>query len=114
MTTTSASEMRAEERRHNPRKKLNELIYISLLQGNGGIVLDVSEGGLGFHTVSPIGPAEPIAFRFSAASMGSVEALGKLVWRDGTGKSGGLQFTKLPDALQTQISLWLNHSSFAS
>lgn len=114
MTMTSASEMRAEQRRHNPRKKLNELIYISLRQGNGGIVLDVSEGGLGFHTARPIEHGEPIAFRFSVNAPGNVEVFGKLAWKDGSGKSGGLQFTELPVVLQDQISHWLNRSTFTA
>jgi len=106
---TSASEIRPEERRHNPRKKLHELIYISLRQGNGGIVLDVSEGGLGFHTARPIELGEPIAFRFSVEALACVEVFGKLAWRDGSGKSGGLEFTNLPVALHDQILLWLDH-----
>jgi hypothetical protein len=108
---SSPSEVQPAERRRTPRKKINEIVYMSLSQGNGGIVLDVSEGGLGFHTARPIETGEPISFRFSVERLGSLEVFGKLAWRDGSGKSGGVQFTKLPEALHHQILAWVDHSS---
>lgn len=108
----SASEIQVAERRRTPRTKLNQIIYISLRQGNGGIVLDVSEGGLGFHAVRPIEPGDPRAFRFSVEPLGKTEIVGKLAWKDASGKSGGVQFTNLPDALHDQISGWLDRPSY--
>jgi hypothetical protein len=51
---TSDSSSKAAERRQNPRTKLVEIAYIGMGPENGGLVLDVSEGGLSFHSVAPI------------------------------------------------------------
>jgi hypothetical protein len=103
----------AVERRYNPRKKLNEIVYISLHQDNGGIVLDVSEGGLSFHAAGPIEHEHLVAFRLSIRPLDTVEVVGKLAWKDETGKSGGVEFTNLPDALRNQLSVWLDQPQFA-
>ena len=41
--------LKGHERRTALRKAPEQLIYLSLPSNNGGIVLDISEGGLGFH-----------------------------------------------------------------
>ena len=50
------------ERRLSIRKPLERLAYISLPFNNGGIVLDVSEGGVGFHAIAPVEVDGPIHF----------------------------------------------------
>jgi len=112
MTATMITETESAERRHKPRKKLNEIVYINLHPGNGGIVLDVSESGLSFHAAVPI-DRERVPFRLSLKSLDAVEIVGKLAWKDETGKSGGLEFANLPDAVRNQILVWLDHPRFA-
>lgn len=105
--------MEFEERRHYPRAKLDQLAYISLQSGNGGIVLDVSEEGLSFHAVVPMEARKLIGFRLSVKSADEIEATGELAWNDETRKSGGLRFTKVPDELHEQIRVWLGQSQLA-
>ena len=95
-----------QERRLCRRKPLEQLAYISLASDNGGIVLDVSEGGLGFHAVAPVEAGEPIHFRFPVRPVAGIEVVGEVVWKDETGKSGGLRFTHLPDEVREQIRIW--------
>jgi hypothetical protein len=95
------------DRRHTPRVKLDQLAYINLRTGNGGIVLDVSNEGLGLQAVAPIVPQAPIRFWFATGSIDGMEASGELVWKDETGKRGGLRFTHLPDEVDKQIRVWL-------
>jgi hypothetical protein len=102
--------MEFEERRHCPRAKLDQLAYISLQSGNGGIVLDVSEGGLSFHAAVPMEAEKLIGFRLSVKSAYEIEATGELAWNDETRKSGGLRFIELPDELHEQIRIWLGES----
>jgi hypothetical protein len=54
---------------------------IGLPTVNGGIVLNVSEGGLGFQALGPIEPGGPIPFWFLTNST-RVEGTGELVWTD--------------------------------
>jgi hypothetical protein len=98
--------MMPQERRLSRRKIPEHLTYIGLPLNNGGIVLDISEGGLGFHSIAPIVADGPIAFRFSVDSAKRVKAVGELAWIDETGRTGGLRFTELPDEIRESIRAW--------
>jgi hypothetical protein len=106
--------IRAADRRRKPRVKLEQLAYINLHTGNGGIVLDVSKEGLALQAVSPIVTQVPIRFWFAARSIDGIEASGELVWKDETGKRGGLRFTELPHEVDEQIRIWLGQPNLIS
>jgi PilZ domain len=95
------------ERRVSIRKPLERLAYISLPSNNGGLVFDVSEGGVGFHSIAPVKADGPIHFRFAVDSARRIRAVGELAWKDETGKTGGLRFTELPDDVREYIRAWL-------
>jgi PilZ domain len=99
------------ERRLTPRKKLDQVVYIDLRPGNGGIVSNISQGGLGFHAVGPVEQAGPIPFWFSLGVGDRIEAIGELAWTDETKKVGGLRFTDLPESTREQIRNHLGQSS---
>jgi hypothetical protein len=98
--------MLQQERRQSERKPLGQLAFIGLPFDNGGIVIDISDGGLCFHAVAPVDAGRPIHFHFSDRSAAGNRGVGEVVWRDETGKSGGLRFTYLPDEIREQISIW--------
>jgi hypothetical protein len=98
------------ERRLSLRKTPEHLAYIGLPSNNGGIVLDVSEGGVGFHAIAPVEGVGPIQFRFAIDSATRIKAVGELAWRDATGKNGGIRFTELPDEIREQIRTWSGQS----
>ena len=100
-------EIMQNERRVSIRKPLERLAYISLPFNNGGVVLDVSEGGVGFHSIAPVKADGPIHFRFAVDSARRIKAVGELAWKDETGKTGGLRFTELPDDVREYIRAWL-------
>ena len=91
-----------QERRISTRKTLDHLVYLSLPFNNGGTVIDVSEGGLGFLSVAPVKANGPIHFRFAIDSAIRIRAVGELAWIDERGKIGGLRFTQLPDEVREQ------------
>jgi hypothetical protein len=94
-----------QERRLAKRKTLERLTYIDLPSHNGGIVTDVSEGGLGFHAIAPVENGAPIHFWFSGGSQ-RIAGVGELTWTDGKKKVGGLRFTSLPEDIRQQIRNW--------
>jgi cell division septation protein DedD len=94
-----------QERRLTTRKTLERLTYIDLPSHNGGIVTDVSEGGLGFHAVAPVENTGPIHFSFTGGSQ-PIAGLGELMWTDEKGKIGGLRFTELAEEIREQIRNW--------
>jgi hypothetical protein len=106
--------MHFEERRHCPRVKLDKLAYVNLHSGNGGIVLDVSDKGLGLQAAASLEAAGPIRFRLSVASIDQIEAAGEIRWIDETGKRGGLRFTHLPLEVERQMRAWLGESKLSS
>jgi hypothetical protein len=93
------------ERRQTPR--VNRLAYIGLESNNGAIVLNVSNGGLCFHSVDPVQRSETIRFWFVEHNH-RIEADGKLAWMDETQKTGGLRFTTLSTEARLQIRDWIS------
>jgi len=95
------------ERRLSARKALGQVGHIG--PDNSATVLNVSEGGLGFHAVPPVKQSRLLPFWFSANS-NLIAGVGELVWIDKTKKTGGMRFTELPASSQEQIRTWLNES----
>ena len=106
MTETEST--MSTERRKFPRKKPEQLSYINLESENGGMLLDLSEGGVGFHAVTPIDASiEKLRFWFSVKSIDRIDAEGKIVWTDESHKSGGVRFLNLDDMSQKKIRAWV-------
>jgi hypothetical protein len=95
------------ERRHFPRMAVKELSYLNLEKGNGGIILNISEGGLCFHSAIPVQPAATVRFWFSEG-INRIEAEGRVAWTDETRKRGGLIFTDLPADVREEIHNWIS------
>lgn len=98
--------MMPQERRLSTRKTPKHFAYLSLPMNNGGIVVDVSEGGLGFRAIAPVEADGPIHLRFAIDSDTRISAVGELAWKDETGKIGGLRFTEISDEGREQIRVW--------
>jgi hypothetical protein len=81
--------------------------YINIEPNNGGIVLNVSEGGLCFHSFDPVPHNETIRFWFSHQNQ-RIEADAALAWTDETQK-GGLRFATLPEEARERIRSWMSH-----
>jgi hypothetical protein len=95
------------ERRQAERTTVHSVVYITFDSNNGGIVLNVSEGGLCFHSFAPVQRNGKIRFWFSEHKQ-RIEAEGELAWTDETQKTGGLRFTALPAGGREQIRNWIN------
>src|SRR5580692_70165 len=115
------------ERRRVPRMTLKELAYVNLEPNTGGIILDISEGGLCFQSPGPVQRTETIRLWFSYRRPGTngnggmerkdwvqtkgvsrfIEVGSELAWIDETRKKGGVRFTNLPAADREQIRDWI-------
>ncbi len=108
--------------------KVNGLAYVNLDPDNGGVILDISEGGLCFQSTAPVKRTETIRFWFSyrgqeriesGRGLGPeeeihtrgvsrlIEARSELAWTDSTMKRGGLRFTSLSETARQQIRDWV-------
>src|ERR1700730_10274984 len=116
------------ERRQTPRMPVEGLAYVNLEPDNGGIVLNISEGGLCFHSTASVQQTTTIRFWFSQhnsqdeaddrlawtdetqkrGGSRSIEADSELAWTDKTRKIGGLRFTHLPAGAREEIRDWIS------
>ena len=104
--------MQQTEHRHLPRTKLGRLAYIHIEPNNGGIVLNVSGEGLGFHSISHVEQNGPLRFSLQEHNR-RIDVCGELVWTDKVQKVGGLRFTALTSEARQQIQHWINNSESA-
>ena len=95
------------QRRQTTRTTLNSVVYINFDPDNGGIVLNVSEGGLCFHSVAPVQREGTLRFWFSEHKQ-RIEADAEIAWVDESQKTGGLRFTALPAEGHEQIRNWIS------
>jgi hypothetical protein len=98
------------DRRQTPRTKLVEIAYIGMGPENGGLVLDVSDGGLSFHAVSPVQPSEKINFLLSVRGLNRIEGAGEVVWTNEMKTVCGLRFTSLSGDAREHLNNWTNQS----
>lgn len=99
--------MMPQDRRLSVRKTPKHIGYLSLPRDNGGFVIDISEGGLGFQTIAPLNADGPIQIRFAIDSAERIRVFAELAWIDETRKAGGLRFLKLPDEARARIREWI-------
>ncbi len=102
---TQAGERRPQRR--SPRVTPDPLLIIHLPAGNQGVVFDVSPEGVGFLASAPVEDAATIHFEISGRAARGSEAAGQLMWKDSSGKRGGLRFTHLPEQLRALIASFL-------
>jgi hypothetical protein len=105
--------MKAADRRQAARTKLVEIAYIGMGPENGGLVLDVSDGGLSFHSVAPVHPADKVHFLLSLRGHSRIEGAGEVVWTNQMGTVCGLKFTSLSAGALEHLNNWTNQSRMA-
>jgi hypothetical protein len=101
------------DRRQAPRTKLVEIAYIGMGPENGGLVLDVSDGGLSFHSVAPVRQSETINFLLSSRGHNRIEGAGEVVWTNEMKTVCGLRFTSLSADARDYLNNWTNESRLA-
>jgi hypothetical protein len=97
------------DRRHTPRTKLDQIAYINIEPDNGGIVLNVSGNGLGFHSMVPVERNGGLRLSLQEQNR-RIDICGELVWTDKAQKIGGVRFTTLNAEARDQILDWTHKS----
>jgi TonB family protein len=96
------------DRRLYSRKTIPSLAYVELDEGNGGIVLNVSEGGLAVQAVMSLMDDVLPSVRFQLSeSDGWIRANARITWTGQSRKLAGLEFVGLPDDARGRIKEWL-------
>src|SRR5258707_14586558 len=83
--------------RAHARRRMSPIGYVELGQENGGILLNLSEGGLAVRAA--LGPTQRKFAELRVqvpGSQGWLTASGRIVWVNHSKKETGIQFTELP------------------
>jgi hypothetical protein len=91
---------------------IESITYINFASNNGGILSNISEGGLCFHTAGPVQKTEEHVW-FSLDGY-RIETNVELAWTDETQKAGGLRFNSLSPEMHEQLVKWMRKSRISS
>ena len=81
--------------------------YVELGHESGGILLNLSEGGLAVRSALALTSREFAELRFQVpVSRGWLTASGRIVWLSASKKEAGIQFTELPEGARKEIHQW--------
>ena len=96
------------DRRVHVRQPVRSLAYVELGEGNGGIVLNVSEGGIAVQAVMSLMSDELPCVRVQLAhSKKSIEAKGRITWTGGLRKTAGVEFIDLSQEARSLLREWV-------
>jgi TonB family protein len=99
---------RASERRGNSRHAPNSLSYVHLDETNGGILINLSEGGLAVQAAMSVMEDELSRVRLQMPlSTTWLEASARVVWTSDSRRTLGIQFVNLMDSDRAQLREWL-------
>ena len=96
-----------QNRRRFLRKVPDDIAFIQIERDEVGKVLNISEGGLSFCSVTPVPRNLPVYFWFSFNLKDRIEAMGEVTWTDISRTIGGLRFTQLSQANRDLIQKWV-------
>jgi hypothetical protein len=97
------------EKRRFTRKRTDQLLYAEFGPENGSILLDLSEDGCSFQSMTPVRD-ERLRFSVSVGDGRKLEGDGQMVWSDTAKKTGGLRFLNPSEELQEKVREWLGET----
>jgi TonB family protein len=100
------------ERRLHSRQQVRSIAYVELDEGNGGIVLNVSEGGLSVQAVVSLMDEWLPRMRIQLPQPNEwVEAGARIAWTGKSRKIVGVEFVDLPEQARNQIREWISRET---
>ncbi len=97
------------DHRMYPRSNPPWLTYVELGEENGGIALNISEGGLAVTAAEIVLSDYYPSIRFQLSkSTGWIETSGQVVWTSDSKKSAGIQFDGLTEVDREKIHNWIS------
>ena len=105
----------SSDRRHYARQRIKSLSYLDLGRDNGGIVLNISEGGLAVHAVGIFvdNPTLPLRLRLPGSNE-QLEATGQVAWTSESKREAGIHFVDLSEQTRTQIKEWVSKQDLSA
>ena len=98
--------MPGKNRRVHPRQRAVSLTYVDLGESNGGIVLNVSESGIGIQAVEMVEGPTTVRLQLPGSKK-HLEVRTELAWVGPSRKEAGLCFVDLSEDTLKQIRNWI-------
>jgi len=97
------------DRRRHVRRPVPSLAYIDLGENNGGIILNLSEGGLVVTSAAPLYADGRARLQFQLpGSSDRLKVDGEIAWISPSKKEAGLQFVDLSEDVRHRITSWIS------
>jgi TonB family protein len=97
-----------KDRRLHARQRIHSLSYAKIGEGNGGIVLNISESGISVQAAGILDDSEPITLWLEIPRVRDrVEVTAEIVWLSASRKEAGLRFVNLPAGTLRHIQRWI-------
>jgi hypothetical protein len=97
----------ARQTRTGHRHELRTLTYVTIDQGNGGIVRNLNHDGVGVQAVAALRAGQELRMRFELRYPRlRIETRGEVMWSTSSGLCG-IRFLDLPPRMIRQINEWI-------
>jgi TonB family protein len=97
------------DRRIHARHRLRSLAYVELGENNGGIVLNIGEGGFAVRAAEAITEDRLPSVRFQTQNTEKrLVASGEIAWATDSRKEVGIRFVDLPEEALAEIKMWIS------
>jgi PilZ domain-containing protein len=89
------------------RHPINSLVYVHLDEGNGGIVRNLSQGGVAIQAVGPLQVRQNVRMRFDLMNPRTrIDVRAEVAWANSEGQAG-LRFLEVPPHVKSQLNDWI-------
>jgi TonB family protein len=103
------------ERRLHVRQRLDDIVYLDVGAGNGGIVLNLSEKGMGFQAVGPLDKESELRLRIKLpGSKTRIDVTARIAWISDSKRQAGVRFLNVQSEGPVQIQEWIRSQSSPS
>src|SRR5579872_2198240 len=100
---------RLPDRRAHLRRPVRSLAYVELGDGNGGIALNISDGGMAVQAVMSLGGDDLPSVRVQLShSKKQIQIKGRVAWTGDLRKLAGVEFVDLTEDTRRQIREWIS------
>jgi hypothetical protein len=107
LAVSGSSTVSGQNQRVHYRHPIHSLVYVTLEQGNGGIIRNLSEDGAAIQAVTPLQPHQSLRMRFDLLNPKThVDVHAKVAWATASGQAG-LCFLDLNPSSRQHLNEWI-------
>src|ERR1700675_49090 len=107
LAVSRAPQASPENRRLYYRHPINSLVYVTLDEGNGGIIRNLSQDGAAIQAVVPLRPGQSLRLRFDLLNPRMRQDVrAHVTWANPSGQAG-VRFTEIPRQNARQLNDWI-------